>query len=48
MNQFSESMKPLKESLEYLADGIANSLTVFNSWLANVFNPFSSIKDNSK
>ncbi len=48
LNQFSESMKPLKESLVYLAEGITNSLTVINSWLADVLNPFSSIKDDSK
>lgn len=41
MNQFSESMESLKESLEILADGITNSLTVINSWLADVLYPFS-------
>lgn len=41
MNQLNESMKSLKESLAYLAEGITNSLTVLNSWLADVLNPFS-------
>ena len=41
LNQFCKSMEPLKESLEYLAEGTTNFLTVIDTFLTDVFNPFS-------